>query len=205
MDPLRKPPGAHYRITFATMIRYTIAVVLFICSSTVLHAQDSTAYVQEQPSKKPIALKDRLWFGGGIGLSFGSVTAVQVDPLVGVYLDRPRKLSAGLGPSYSYYQDNRYTPAFEFSSYGYRVFTRYRVIQQAFLHAEFLHVNTEPYFYNDLGRIWVPHLLVGAGYVQPIGGVSSFYLQVLFEVLQDPNSIYLNTGPIFSAGVGVGF
>ena len=206
MDPLRKRAGPGYRITFATMIRYTIVAAFLLGLSPLLPAQDSTAYVQEKPATKPtIRFKDRLWFGGGIGLSFGTVTAVQVDPLVGVYLDRPRKVSAGLGPSYSYYQDNRYTPAFEFSSYGYRVFTRYRVIPQAFLHAEFLHVNTEPLFYHGPGRIWVPHLLVGAGYVQPIGRVSSFYLQVLFEVLQDPNSIYWNTGPIFSAGVGVGF
>ncbi|MBK9596846.1 MAG: hypothetical protein IPO60_00625 [Flavobacteriales bacterium] len=51
----------------------------------------------------------------------------------------------------------------------------------------------------------MPHLLLGAGYVQPIGGRSSFYLQVLFEVLQDPNSIYYGQGPILSGGVGIGF
>ncbi|MBK9061279.1 MAG: hypothetical protein IPL81_15950 [Flavobacteriales bacterium] len=81
------------------------------------------------------------------------------------------------------------------------------MIPQAYLHAEFLHVNTQPFYYfdNHIGRIWVPHLLLGAGYVQPIGGRSSFYLQVLFEVLQDPNSIYYGQGPILSGGVGIGF
>ncbi len=189
------------------MIRYLIVAAFLLCLSPLLHAQDSTAYVQEKPTQKPIPFKDRLWFGGGIGLSFGTVTAVQVDPVLGIYLDRPRKVSVGLGPSYSYYQDNRYAPAYELSSYGYRVFTRYRVIEQAFLHAEFLHLNTEPFynFDNNLGRIWVPHLLLGAGYVQPISPRSSFYIQVLFEVLQDPNSIYWSTGPIFSGGVGIGF
>ncbi|MBZ0205520.1 MAG: hypothetical protein K8H89_04300 [Flavobacteriales bacterium] len=189
------------------MIRHLIALVFLFSVAPLLQAQDSTAYVQDKPTEKPIPFKDRLWFGGGIGLSFGTITAVQLDPVVGIYLDRPRKVSAGLGPSYTYYQDNRYSPPFELSSYGYRVFTRYRVIEQAFLHAEFLHMNTESYynFNNDLGRIWVPHLLVGAGYVQPISSSSSFYLQVLFEVLQDPNSIYYATGPIFSAGVGIGF
>lgn len=170
-------------------------------------AQDSTAYVRNEKENPSVPFKDRVWFGGGIGLSFGTVTAIQLDPLVGYFLDHNHKLSVGLGPSYAYYLDNRYVPAYELNNYGYRVFSRYRVIEQAFLHAEFLHVNTQPFynFDNHIGRIWVPHLLVGAGYVQPLGGRSSFYIQVLFEVLQDPNSIYYATGPIFSGGVGVGF
>ena len=65
----------------------------------------------------------------------------------------------------------------------------------------------EPYYYfmQDKGRIWVPHLLVGGGYAQSAGGKAVFYLQVLFEVLQDPNSFYAGQGPILSGGVGVGF
>lgn len=168
---------------------------------------DSTAYVREKPTDSPLRLKDRLWFGGGIGLSFGTFTAVQLDPLVGVYLDRNRKLSTGLGLSYWYFQDNSYAPPLKQNVYGYRVFTRYRVIEQAFLHAEFLHLNAERYFSvdNTIKRTWVPHLLIGAGYVQPLAGSTSFYFQVLFEVLQDPNSLYFGQGPIISGGVGVGF
>lgn len=172
-----------------------------------LHAQDSTAYVREQPAEKPVPFKDRLWFGGGIGLSFGTITAIQLDPVAGVYLDKARRFTVGTGPSYAYFRDTRFAPPYELSNYGYRLFSRYRVIEQAYLHGEFLHVNTEPFYqFNDrTGRTWVPHLLVGAGYVQPVGANSSLYLQVLFEVLQDPNSIYFATGPIFSGGVGFGF
>lgn len=174
----------------------------------LVHAQDSTAYVQQQPVQKPIPFKDRLWFGGGLGLSFGTITAVQVDPLVGIYLDRARKLSTGVGFTYSYYQDNRYIPPYTQNAYGYRLFTRYRVIEPIYLAAEFMQINTEPYF-NNIGdqprRIWVPELLLGGGIVQPLGGRTSFYLQIMFEVLQDPNSIYLGIGPIFSGGIGVGF
>lgn len=43
---------------------------------------------------------DRIWFGGGIGLSFGTVTAVQIDPLVGYKVDRAGKFSTGIGGSY---------------------------------------------------------------------------------------------------------
>ena len=59
----------------------------------------------------------------------------------------------------------------------------------------------------DVGvqRIWVPHLLAGAGYAQPLGGRNAIYLQVLWEVLQNPNSVYYGQGPIISGGVGLGF
>jgi len=192
------------------MLRKFLVLSIGLFSFGLVHAQDdSTAYVQQEPAQKPIPFKDRLWFGGGLGLSFGTVTAVQIDPLLGVYLDRPRKLSSGVGLTYSYYQDNNYIPAYTQNIYGYRLFTRYRVIEQAYLDAEFMQVNTEPYFSNTLfdgpDRIWVPELLLGGGVVQSLGARTSAYLQVLFEVLQDPNSIYLGQGPLFSFGIGVGF
>jgi len=206
-----KQPRTNSGLTFGTMIRTGLSI-LFTLALLAASAQDTTDYVQPgkpKPKQKEAAIpfKDRVWFGGGIGLSFGTVTAIQLDPLAGYYLDHNHKLSAGLGPSYTYLRDNRFMPAYTQSMYGYRLFSRWRVIEQAFLHAEFLHMNLEPY-YNygpERQRIWVPHLLVGAGYVQPISGRASFYLQVLFEVLQDPNSYYAGQGPIFSGGVGVGF
>lgn len=187
-------------------MRHLLIAILLLHASWGL-AQDSTAYVREGKTPVRVPFKDRIWFGGGIGLSFGTVTAVQLDPLAGFLLNKERTLSVGLGPSYTYIQDNRYAPPFEMSTYGYRVFGRWRAIEQAYLHAEFLHMNLEPYFNHgfERGRIWVPHLLLGAGYVQAISGRSSFYLQVLFEVLQDPNSYYVGQGPILSGGVGIGF
>lgn len=187
---------------------FTVLFVILLPGFS-LRAQDTTEYVTNAPKEEArTPFKDRLWFGGGVGLNFGTVTAIQLDPLLGVHLDEKRKLSVGLGLSYWYYRDNRYTPAYTRDAYGYRVFSRYRVIEQAYLHAEFLHLNTEPNisFEDRSKRMWVPHLLVGAGYVQPLGeSRSSIYLQVLWEVLQDPNSVYFDQGPIISAGVGIGF
>ena len=152
-------------------------------------------------------LSDRIWFGGGVGLSFGTVTAIQIDPLVGYKVDQAGKFSVGVGGSYWYYQDNRFSPPLDFTGYGYRTFTRYRFIPQLYAHAEFLHFNVERYIgtTDAVARIWVPHLLVGGGYAQPLGGNSSFIAQVLWEVLQDPNSVYRGQGPILSVGVGIGF
>lgn len=183
-----------------------LRTALFVLSCSVvpcsMDAQDST----RTSRKDPRPLKDRIWFGGGVGLNFGSATAIQLDPLVGYYIDQKNKLSVGLGASYWYFRDNRFIPAIEQNGYGYRVFSRFRPIQQFYAHAEFYHLNTERYSFvdRDVVRLWVPHLLLGAGYVQSMGGRSSIYFQVLFDVLQDPNSVY-GGQPILSGGVGVGF
>lgn len=190
------------------MFRMPILFIAWTCATTVFGQADSTDYARQKPKEEPaFPFKERLWFGGGIGLSFGTVTAIQLDPLLGVHLDRERKASAGLGLSYTYFRDARYTPPYELSAYGYRLFSRYRIFEPVFLHVEFLHLNVEPYYYflENRGRIWVPHLLVGGGYMQSMGGNSSFYIQVLFEVLQDPNSFYVGQGPILSGGIGLGF
>lgn len=189
-------------INFVLHMRALILLGLWATTSS-LWSQDAARAAKRDT--RPFS--ERIWFGGGVGLSFGTVTAIQVDPLVGYKLDQAGKFSLGLGASYWYYQDNRFAPPINYSGYGYRTFTRYRVLEPLYLHAEFLHLNVERYSVADdaIKRIWVPHVLVGAGYVQSLGGRSSIYFQVLFDVLQDPNSVYRSQGPIVSGGIGVGF
>ena len=185
----------------------SISVVILCLSAGAQYVPEDSLDTNTRTDRKdPRPLKDRIWFGGGIGLSFGTVTAIQVDPLIGYKVDQKGKFSVGLGGSYWYFNDKRFIDG-DFSAFGYRVFTRYRVIQPLYAHAEFLHMNLEGRepFALDRQRIWVPHLLLGAGYVQSLAGRSSIFIQVLFDVLQDPNSIYSNTGPIFMGGVGIGF
>ena len=183
------------------MERLITSVAVVLCGLT-MSAQGSTPKPKDT---RPFS--ERIWFGGGVGLSFGTVTAIQVDPLVGYKVDQDGKFSVGVGGSYWYYQDNRFTPSINYTGYGYRTFARYRFIPQLYAHTEFLHLNVERYDYTTdmVARIWVPHVLVGAGYVQQLGGRSSIYFQILFDVLQDPNSVYANQGPIISGGIGIGF
>jgi hypothetical protein len=155
------------------------------------------------------SLADRLWFGGNLGLSFGTITAVQLDPMVGYKVDAPGRLMLGVGGSYWHFRDNRFAPAWTFNGYGYRTFARYRFIEQAFAHVEFLHMNVDGARNELFGpvdqRFWVPHLLVGGGYIQQVGNRTGIFIQVLFDVWQDPNSVYWGQGPIFSVGGGLGF
>ncbi len=197
--------------TFDAMIRTLLCAFIIPFATSLIHAQDTAYVAPPEKKKEPFPWKERLYYGGGIGLNFGTVTAIQLDPIVGVHLDAKHKFSIGFGPSYRYLKVNL-PGGISTSAYGYRIFTRYRVIEQAFIHVELYQLNIDPRYYgfspntNLLpSRIWVPHLLVGGGYREPIGGNSSLYIQILWEVLQDPNSVYRGLGPIISAGVGIGF
>ena len=63
---------------------------------------DTTAARRKPAQDQPRTLKERIWFGGGLGLAFGSVTNIAVEPMVGYKITRNGKLSAGLGISYQY-------------------------------------------------------------------------------------------------------
>jgi len=54
-----------------------------------------------------------------------------------------------------------------------------------------------------LDRQWIPSLLLGGGYSSAIGNSAGFYISILYDVIQDPNSPYYRQ-PIIRAGVGVG-
>lgn len=173
----------------------------------LMHALSGAAQSLGEWDDPPASWRERLWFGGGINLGFGTVTAVQLDPVVGYKADKNGRYSIGVGGSYWHYRDNRFSPPYTITGKGYRVFNRYRVFPPIFVHAEFLHLNVPAWSVRDrvYREIWVPHLLLGGGYMQRVSGRSSVYIQVLYEVLQDPNSVYRGLGPVLGGGVGIGF
>lgn len=170
------------------------------------YAQDPAPPKASTEKKDPRPLKDRLYFGGGVNLMFGTVTNLGVSPMVGYKVDQKGKWSSGIIVNYNYFSDNRYNPKYESSTYGGSLFTRYRVIPQLFVHAEYNQQNYELYNpFSDVGRReWVPFLLLGGGYAQPVGGNSFITFQALWDVIQDPRSPY-GGQPWITGGVGVGF
>jgi len=173
--------------------------VLTISVLTVSITSGQSSEVENQ------SFTDKVYYGGGIGMSFGTVTSVNVHPLVG-YKFTP-KLSGGVTLTYQYFRREDDFYSYESNSYGGSVFARYRFIEQLYGHVEYSNINYD--FYTTTGeqayRKWVPFLLVGGGYSNRIGRNSVIFLQVLFDVLQNDHSPYENGQPIYSMGVGVGF
>ena len=151
------------------------------------------------------------YFGGNIGANFwNDYLLISAEPMAG-YNVTP-KFSLGSKLNYSFRKDNNSAPQnFTYHNYGGSVFARYRPVPLGYLHAEFNFTNYEQYTYNstttkyESGRVWVPAVLVGAGYTQPIGPNASAYAEVLFDVLQHKNSPYKKWDPIVHVGAAVGF
>jgi len=160
---------------------------------------------------KDSPFKDRLFFGGNLGLQFGSATYVDVSPLVGYRLTE--KLDIGVGATYIYYKIKEtayFLDGYETSIYGGRVFSRYHFMENIFAHVETEVLNMEvPKAITgnsnnySLVRDNVISILGGGGYAQPIGENSAILMMVLWNFNEDPNSPYLN--PIFRIGINAGF
>jgi len=93
-----------------------IAIVIF--SSNQVNAQDNSE----------VTWRDRLYFGGNLSLSVGTVTLIEISPLVGYRLT-PR-WSAGFGLKYEYYKSSGYignygVSTYSTSIYGTNVFTNF--------------------------------------------------------------------------------
>jgi len=150
--------------------------------------------------------KDRIYFGGNLGLQFGTITNVEVSPLVGYRINE--RLSAGLGISYIYYKiDFDSGPDFETNIYGGRIFGRYNITEQFFAQAEFESLNLE-YVDRDTDRIirdWVPGAFIGGGFFQPIGRNAGFSAMALYNLIYDDEKSPYNDPLVLRIGFSVGF
>ncbi len=149
--------------------------------------------------------ESKIYYGGYLGLMFGSYTAISIEPLI-AYKITPR-ISAGAILTYEYIGDNTNQAShYTASNYGASVFSRFRVIPQIYLHAEFSEMN-----YKTSGssgyivRHMVPFLFLGGGFSQQISQNTWMNAQLLFDVLQNENSPYARGTPFYSVGFGVGF
>jgi hypothetical protein len=131
-----------------------------------------------------IPFKDRLYFGGNFRMQFGTVTLIDFSPLVGVMITP--KFSSGVGVTYQYFNDQRYIGG-ETSSYGGRLFSRYNVLPNIFLHAEYESINFDNYNFlsERFERIWSDALFLGGGYFAPFGPRGGANFTFLYNVLHD--------------------
>jgi hypothetical protein len=170
--------------------------------SLTLHAQLPLVERDQEPQQERFI--DRMFFGGVLGLQFGSSTYIEVAPIVG-YNITPR-FAAGLGLKYIYYKyKDPYNMSYSSSEYGGGPFVRYFIFEGLFLHAEYEALNVEvpePPYYINYSRQFINSVFLGGGYRQMIGARSSLDFLILYNINESIYSPYPN--PIFRIGFGFG-
>jgi hypothetical protein len=167
------------------MIRF-IQLAFALAISQALFAQD---VVNETPP-----LSERIFVGGSFGLQFGSVTNIQVAPVLGVWL-LPR-INVAAGPSFQYYKD-RFGST---SIYVGRAYSEVVLVQDVnnvipagvhlglFLHTEYEGLSLEKnFFFADgaSGRVYQGTWFGGFGISEPVGRRSSMDIELLWVITGD--------------------
>jgi hypothetical protein len=183
------------------MKRFTLLVLFSIIASSVL-AQG------ENNSLKDVPFKERIVFGGGFGLSFGSnQDFFSVSPQIGYMLTK--KLIAGTGITYRYTNFKVVKPSIKLNDYGLNPFLRFLVYRNFYVQTEYEYLNYEfPVTYSETTRKTFSSFLAGGGFIQPIGNKVALYFMALY------NFSYKTPGPgeytpydsplIIRAGISVG-
>src|SRR5699024_3321855 len=195
-------------------LKLSLLVLLAVCSFSFAEAQqrdtvyaNSQNYVQDSVNHNGFQ-KEKLFFGGNIGLSFGSMTYINLSPLIGYRFSK--MLSAGVQLNGVYESVDYGMEKDRYGMLGLGVFGRFYPIPQIFLQVQpeadyymgktKYNDGTSSEKYQDMDTAF----LVGGGYSQTIGRNNDSVIMLLYDVLQNDNSPYGNQ-PIFRAGVNIGF
>ena len=145
----------------------------------------------------------KLIIGGGLNASYSNdYVSVGISPLVGYKITD--QFSAGIGLGYQYYKFVSYVDQYYNAYYSSQniiypsIWGRYFVFRNFFVDAtleeDFIY-QTDPLdqygnFNATKSTFTVPCLLMGVGVNFPIAGRVSLFAEVMYDVLQDPNSPY---------------
>jgi len=199
-------------------VSYIIAILMLCLSFDMAQAQEvytssGRSMRQVQAKKKKEEQKfspDKIIVGGGIGLSFGTITNISVMPKVGYRITE--NFSAGIGLGYNYFRWKDYfelqdvngnTSYYDYktSMYSASVWARYIVWRNIFAHLEYEHnfMSFWDYGFDQQGSGAIVankinynagSLLVGAGIRQPVGDRFAVTFAVYYDVLQNEYSPY---------------
>ncbi len=137
---------------------------------------------QDNPDKP--SLWEKIYIGGNFGLQLGTYTYIDISPLVGYRFTN--RFSAGPGIAYRYLSIRNVGSN---SIYGAKVFARYIVGKQFFIHTEYESLNTQLYERfagrDRIVREWIPGFFVGGGISQPVGNRAAFMIYGLYNLLYD--------------------
>lgn len=165
----------------------------------------------------------KLVFGGSLNAGFGGgYVLAGASPIIGYRFTN--HLAAGIGFGYLYQRQANAIPdplifnkAYPIQQHAFYpgVWVRHNIykILYGLANFEYTFVNYRTYVYDQTGSSLVkkqmnfqaPCLFLGLGVRQPLSPNASFFAEVSYDVLQDPNSPYPTGTPLIRLGVLVGF
>mgnify|MGYP001791483351 FL=1 len=175
------------------MQKIIFTFLLLISSFSMILAQRTR---EESPP-----LRQRLFFGGNLGLQFGTITDIQVSPVVGLWV-LPR-VAVAVGPDYRFYKD-RYNRTNIYGAKGYVQLVVLKNINSVipigantsiFLHLEDEVLSLESAFWKNpdlTNRFYLNTVLAGVGLSQQIGRRSSLDFMVLWALNDSQYGVYSN-------------
>jgi hypothetical protein len=155
---------------------------------------------QRESEQKP-PLRERMFFGGSLGLQFGTYTDIQITPLVGLWV-RPR-LAIAAGPNYRFYKDPYYSTSI-YGANGYVQFVPLKDLNNLvpagihlgfFLHLEDELMSLESAVWDQTNpntRFTINTVLAGFGISQQMGQRSSINLMFLWALNNSVYGLYSN-------------
>jgi hypothetical protein len=170
-------------------------------SLIILLVFTSLSVISGQRSQQKPPLRERLFFGGSLGLQIGTVTNIEVSPVIGLWV-LPR-VAIAVGPEYMYYQD----PYYSTSIWGGKAYSELVLIQDLnsiipvgihmgiFLHAEIESLSLESEVWNTAyasDRFMIHTALAGGGISQQLGQRSSMNFIVLWVISGSGYGFYSN-------------
>ena len=190
------------------MIRHIlISCSLLIAIAGFSQDEDPYVYGDNTPSDKTSEPKtnnsgfdwQRTTIGGGLGLSFGNVTVIEIAPNFGYYFTD--QILGGVGLNYTYYGERRNN--FSTSIYGGRVFGEYLLKDMPLLaHVEAELINLE---WTATERKNIVNFYVGGGLKQALGGRSYVYVLGLWNLNETKESILIRQpNPVIRVGIALG-
>jgi hypothetical protein len=178
-----------------------------ILSTVFLFAMVTVVFSQDEEQKEKGFKKENLFTGGSVTASFFTGgTILGANPMFGYQL--ANWVDAGVAFNYTYqgrrdyiYLDDKLRQ----NVFGPGVFTRLYPFRFLFVQGQLEHnfttvKYTYPYGGTEKDKTDANSLLVGAGIAQgrQRGSNSFFYISVLFDVLRNPSSPYVNN--VYNSG-----
>lgn len=191
---------------------FLLSITLYFCFLNG-HSQDevrvpttpttptTTSINHKEEPKMFDTFKDRLYVGGNVGASFGSITYISLQPILGCQINK--KFSVGVGATYNYYSQNFGGSKFVSTIYGGNAFARYMILDYLFAQAGWDKLSVPDYFSPNINsRRWVDNILVGGGYRQAFSDKGAFVAAIFYNINQNDYSPYQN--PIIQIGFNIG-